>query len=1481
MRKHSLLFLLTAVIFTFFLGLKPEGRPDLSSLKKYSIIPPPISADNNFVNIIFNGPYSPSNEPRWLNANFDNYNELNFTGIHAYDDFKNQGTERYGKFQDILTPGQIYSSDSLISSVTNSGMDFLWERVKISRLCYGQRLEYEVPSDGTTQTNYGFCYQNYSGELTTDSGRTVVHACPSNCASSDATPRYILNNIYENLQHTDLGYEFDLQSHDTGVWYMKPMMRIDSAIVDNNPTTPVVRIVAVNFNGDTIKSTTILAGNFGNSGNYAGQYIDHFFNLASSALEVQGTKNDPSGLAYGRSTNWTEWDENCAVDFKVYWFGQVEVWFDKMTVDDETANQMFDPNPLVNHDSKIEEELDNWDNENWNFTYFADELVHSNIPCVKYVLDKMQSHHGSPKLQFATSNYLNVHGMKNNNLENRPMMEVVQPDIVSVDIHEVGFPQWLPPAAHFQNVNTGIVQSEWFKNASDYNDYLQERVFGDKGSRGLEDDMYSAGTYYIPSWGATVYQLYMGRNMRDLYSPETKFIAQPQLHGIFYPDSQTGNITGFRESTNEEIRAQGMLSIAHGADGLCWYTYESYHESSSPLNVYVGMQNDSASGYTKRTSNLYGQNKWDSVAVFNEKIKLIKPTLDIIKWDTSFCIKSEVSAQKKYIDDIKSVPLDPFEVFDLQNEDTEKYWDVGFFNPDPSVPSNQGDHSKYFLMVNRRCIPKYPHPYSGDVRQLRIKFNGAHLGGFNNWKLIDVETGNLLLTFDKNSTAYHTITVFEPGEGKLFKVVPVMQEGGEFVANEFVNANVICKDTVYNDGYNLDISIPTVIEFKAAGKIIMDGGSFFCGYHPGNGEDDITLKGNGSDKWTGILLDGCDTVKVDNTIIQNVEDYDPPITYYGFDIINCSKVTIWDNTFTGYNTGGVRCNYTSASGVNILIEDNIFTMNDNNSPVVYVSANSSMSLPVIIDGNDFTVSSSSSSQAIIVNNISGAVIKNNVITDYKQSILALSSSIDLYNNQITTSSDEYAISGTSGSNLNMKPSLFAVNGGFNTIITSDDDANNVEVSGSYFLVDGGDNTFDISGSYDDGKHFTGYFPGSSESPYYIDYNCFTFGSSKTDPVADVTWGFEGEPVTFFREYDCESGEGAGHSSKTPHSTGQAENNYLIVPITDEYNDTILIRSGSGDMTTSDSMFIEMRKRNYGIVIDLSKRILEDDPGSPVAYDAVSKLYLASLRLDSAGSKMTPLKAFLEEVILDNGDKPGLVSRAFYFIQKCKAALGQYQSALTGFSDIVTNNPNTYDALVASWDYAATTLLLNGGQGGGDKPMFGEEELFVFHSFIDDPKDQPKLKEMSDRGDRNATKELKRRETLQAVVTKRQPADIYEHINNVSSDIRVVFNSTDDNSIKKEQNSLPVEFELSQNFPNPFNPTTKIQYALPKDGKVQLVIYDILGREMAKLVNNEFKPAGRHVSEFNGSRLASGIYFYRIIVNDGKDFNSVKKMVLVK
>ena len=84
-------------------------------------------------------------------------------------------------------------------------------------------------------------------------------------------------------------------------------------------------------------------------------------------------------------------------------------------------------------------------------------------------------------------------------------------------------------------------------------------------------------------------------------------------------------------------------------------------------------------------------------------------------------------------------------------------------------------------------------------------------------------------------------------------------------------------------------------------------------------------------------------------------------------------------------------------------------------------------------------------------------------------------------------------------------------------------------------------------------------------------------------------------------------------------------------------------------------------------------------------------------------------------------------------------------------------------------------------------------------------------------------------------------------------------------------------ELSQNFPNPFNPVTTISYSLPNVSKVKLVIYDVTGREVATLVN-EFQSAGKHNVNFNASRIASGVYYYRI---QAGDIMQTKKMILMK
>ena len=114
------------------------------------------------------------------------------------------------------------------------------------------------------------------------------------------------------------------------------------------------------------------------------------------------------------------------------------------------------------------------------------------------------------------------------------------------------------------------------------------------------------------------------------------------------------------------------------------------------------------------------------------------------------------------------------------------------------------------------------------------------------------------------------------------------------------------------------------------------------------------------------------------------------------------------------------------------------------------------------------------------------------------------------------------------------------------------------------------------------------------------------------------------------------------------------------------------------------------------------------------------------------------------------------------------------------------------------------------------------------------------------------------------------------------------------SAAETENNLPLEFAISQNYPNPFNPVTKIKYTIPNTrsplpggaggGLVTLKVYDVLGREVATLVN-EYKQPGDYEVEFNANNLPTGVYFYKLkatpIGGQAGEFIQTKKMLLLK
>lgn len=124
-------------------------------------------------------------------------------------------------------------------------------------------------------------------------------------------------------------------------------------------------------------------------------------------------------------------------------------------------------------------------------------------------------------------------------------------------------------------------------------------------------------------------------------------------------------------------------------------------------------------------------------------------------------------------------------------------------------------------------------------------------------------------------------------------------------------------------------------------------------------------------------------------------------------------------------------------------------------------------------------------------------------------------------------------------------------------------------------------------------------------------------------------------------------------------------------------------------------------------------------------------------------------------------------------------------------------------------------------------------------------------------------------------------------NHISGDLKapVILKSSSEGNVSIQNNNSVIEsFTLHQNYPNPFNPSTTIKYNIMNSGIVSLKVFDVLGREVQTLVN-EFKTSGTHSVEFNASNLSSGIYFYRLAINEdisnSNKFFDVKKMILIK
>jgi type IX secretion system substrate protein len=1425
----------------------------------------------------------------------------------------------------------------------------LLQRPKIEWLCYGQRSDYQCETVSNVNQDlwfYTFQLHDVSGTSGEDYRDTSVYGsnqwvryCHGDPQHPENSRGYVVRRLKANSEQCNRNrtgfaeWWGDSQSD----WLIKPRIRIDSMFARTNPETPVCSLKVIAQDGSSILKQAIIKAKYFKdaNNNYNGRYIEEYnFGIDTNNLTILhkdwlGT-DVTAAWNYNARGNYNPDTMSNHTDIQVYWYANCDMWIDYVRVDNDVANDLFGTSQQ--HDifmNWIQWEAKNLacntDNGEGVLKFYIEVFEFNMIPCMTYVSRKLDSisyancgkHLSLMADQFTFfQQHMNVYDrgtIMNANFIKKYYLDSVNATQVFGGTYPFLANQKCQSYPTFSRIpdklpiTTGSEILADAVSAANYDAWLQWNL--DTVSIFNEHVPFTWDDWWWPKAYVGSYRFLMKLGNEISRTKNIPFIAWVQAHQM----SQTcGEME--REPTAEEMDLLANLPVAYGAKGIIYWQYPSWYDNNNPDFYAYCFLNAANTG--PRYTNVYGQPKWTKFQEIFKRLKKWGPTVMSFDNTQSFSY----------------IYRNPYERTDLRTNSYIK--NIYTFRPgsgEPECPehgpseeppeSQSGltyecpSHTymqvatfqtetesidKYFMLVNKRCSPYLGGnslDSNGGRRDVRLKFYANHsaFNGYNNWTIFDVETGRRVITFDKTQSTLLDLNWYMPGQGKLYRISPVMVKGGTLVTDESISdVSFTCEDTVWNDGYDITIGNSTTISFTDTSKIIMDGGTFQMGEEHDSNPSSITSNAVSSNHWFGYDFNNC-TVKVYNSHFQNLAND----TTYALNIINCPYVDIRDNTFSFENDalkGGVNVTYYSGSTPfsiqNLYIAYNTFSSNNCTVPLLSVMSYAGITTPALIEHNTLTTSNTSGSTAIMLNEIVGGAVKSNVIANFELSVNALSCSIDIYGNLISsTVNNSVGINGLAGSELKLNPTSGIYLGGMNNVSNTGSSSKNITVNNSYFLLDEGKNVFNTLNNGSD-YHLYGSFSNDDISPYETQ-NCFKFNGTQTLSPAYHVNDYSSDPITFeFTEFNCDNDSscfagdlGVGDTVWSECGQGGAFSSVIVVT----------------PKTIHDSLCLEMRKRNYPAAVTKAMALLNLFPDSLLSLDAVSKLYLAKTRTDTSGTSNTELKTFYETLILTHSTNIPLVKRCNYFIQKCKVLLRQYSSAMSGFQQIMEQNPYSYDALVAHWDYMATDLIMQGSGGGessdyeneGDSlidgrrssPITKEQRRQIGETITNiysetngqEEKKIEILEELSKKGDIEATKELAEKKALKEAVKTLHPKNIQEHINIVNGDIQKLFAINKSNGSNENQSLIPDKFSLSQNYPNPFNPLTKIKYALPRDVKVVLKIYDILGREVKTLVN-EFKKAGYYEIDFTGINLATGVYFYRL---EAAEFAQSKKMVLVK
>ncbi|MDP2304335.1 MAG: NosD domain-containing protein, partial [Ignavibacteria bacterium] len=791
----------------------------------------------------------------------------------------------------------------------------------------------------------------------------------------------------------------------------------------------------------------------------------------------------------------------------------------------------------------------------------------------------------------------------------------------------------------------------------------------------------------------------------------------------------------------------------------------------------------------------------------------------------------------KYITNIESCYLPSSEGMCAIDPTASTYVELGLFK---KADESSNPNIEHFFVVNRRTL-------SQENRRIKTTINksASNPNSFINWGISEIGTSN---KWTIPVTGYFQIN-FQPGEGKLFRLAPVVHYGGNLAYNETITGtNTLREELFIKSGAKLTVSgsynIKNNITIEPGGELRVNPGAELIF------EDNARLFVNGAliavgtlqNKVTfdfttpgqnGIVINNGGTVSLNHTIIKNahtaitasgsnvfsVQNSTINNCVYGIDLLNYSQGTtplIKGNNFS-VNETAVSANY----GNTIVIQGNTIT---NSTMGVYLNQTS--------NGNvlNNTITSNMETQPGVMFSSSYGAIRGNQISGHGNGIALIESSPKVGVNNIHHNRFHGIYSGY-GSSADLLaelirdpcsevPLIYPV-GGFNFIYENgsdaeirrgDDDGSEIYLNTSSIQASYGCNEI-----YDDRKE-TQTLPtellmngtyGSEEFVIYAEGNYW----GENNSLLSSRFGnllVEYEP---FNLYSCPLPELEQYCPIIMHTADGVVLDTLYALKTEAMMDEksqLFSEAGKAYYTNDQST----AKEKYALIIN--NYGTEKD-----AINAYWRFY--KLQQESNGSINSFRELINNKKALTNDSV--LIWTMNNLLGISLTQIEAYTEAISYYEDNIQTNPES-DISLNSQLNIMTLSLLNGISGLG--------------------------KIATSYGVSNREEYISRRKEL----------------------LEKKFGKSD-NQITGEQ--IPTEYALFQNYPNPFNPVTTITYQIPKEGLVTLKIYDILGKEVTTLINEE-KQAGKYSIDFNASKLSSGVYLYELRSNE---YKSTKKLLLMK